>query len=240
MIADGDVLVIMDSCYSGAAAMGPGEFEYLVASGFESPAAAHPPECFSRRLTDLLKNLPSPEITVAQIHAQLVKQANKRGSQLDYTPVHVASKGKPSITLRPLLKMQREVNSLRKSDELADGKVLVSVLLQGKTSVPDVKQWQAWLSNHIPENVADIKIEAVFESHSSLCLLTMPTAVWNMLKHDSAYQFIAYVESRNILGHVPQGGQFTGTLEAGIGNLQLGRMKGVKRPFVGEGIRIGG
>lgn len=73
--------------------------------------------------------------------------------------------------------------------------------LRGQTTVPDIKQWEALLATAIPKDVADIKIEAVFDSksNSSLCLVTMPIAVFDMLKHEDAYRFIAYIESHNLM-----------------------------------------
>ncbi|KAE8138854.1 hypothetical protein BDV38DRAFT_244027 [Aspergillus pseudotamarii] len=213
-----DKLVILDSCFSTAAALGGGNNEYLAASSFESEASGCVERSFTRRLLDLLGNLNCPEITVAQLHAKLVKQANNRHSELDYTPVHISHMNKPSITLRPLDKMPREVAALRMTGELADGKVLISVLLDGKSSIPKIGDWKKWLMTSIPEAVADIKIEAVFESTSSLCLVTMPVAVWDMLKKNDAYDFVAYVESHNLLLHQPGPSSI---LEGRAGNVQL-------------------
>jgi hypothetical protein len=73
------------------------------------------------------------------------------------------------------------------------------VLLQGKSAIPGVAKWQNWLSKDISSDVASIEVEAVFKSHSSLCLLILPIAVWDMAKQNEAFCFIAYVESNNLL-----------------------------------------
>ena len=198
LIADGDVLVIMDTCCATAAAMGQGDIEYLVARAFESSATDKIQRSFSRRLIDLLTDPSCQEITVAQIHAKLVTMANQPATQLDYTPVHVATKEKPSITLCRLDKSTREAIDVRKTDELADGKVLVYFSLRGESSTPGIEDWKPWLSSAIPEAVADVKVEAVFNSSSSLCLMTLPIAVWDMLKDNEAFQFVAFVESNNL------------------------------------------
>jgi AICAR transformylase/IMP cyclohydrolase PurH len=127
MLIDGDVLAILDSCFATAAAMSGLNTEYLVASAFESPASAVIQRSFTRRLIDLLKSQIYTEVTIAQIHAKLVHQANQPSSVLDYTPIHVSCKDKPSITLRPLQNLPRELADLKKRDELSDGKVLVSI-----------------------------------------------------------------------------------------------------------------
>ncbi|KAJ9243813.1 hypothetical protein DTO280E4_3006 [Paecilomyces variotii] len=223
---EGDTLAILDSCFSSAAAMTGLNTEYLVASAFESPASAIIQRSFTRRLIDLFKSQINPEMTVAQIHAKLVNQANQPGSGLDYTFVHIACDNKQSITLRPLRHMPRELAALKKGDELADGKVLVSVLLEGKTSIPSVSEWETWLARAIPEDVADIKIEAVFETGSALCLMTMPIAVFDMLKghnHEGAYGFVAYVESNNLMNTHGFRSQASGFLTARQGNVQMPR-----------------
>jgi hypothetical protein len=156
---------------------------------------------------------------VAQIHATLVDQANQPGSGLDSTPVHVACEGKNSITLRPLKSPPRELSLLKKGDELADGKVLVSVLLQGKTTIPNIKEWEAWLATAIPEDVADIKIEAIFESGSTLCLVTMPVTVFDMLRPEGAYWFVAYVGSNNLMNTNSFRSEALGLLSSRQGNV---------------------
>lgn len=84
---------------------------------------------------------------------------------------------------------------------MADGKVLVHVSLQDKTSTPDIEDWKRWLSTAIPEAVADVKVEAIFDSYlSSLCLITLPIVVWDMLKGNEAFQFVAFVESNKLFG----------------------------------------
>lgn len=226
MFIDGDVLAILDSCFSSAAAMVGGQIEYLVASGFESPASAFIHRSFTRRLIELLRSQINPVTTVAQIHAKLVSQANQPANRLDNTPVHIAANNKPSITLRPLQGVPREVAALNKGDELADGKILVSVLLQGKTSIPSVREWEIWLARAIPEKVADIKIEAVFETGSILCLMTMPIAVYDMLKGhhpEGAYGFVAYVDSNNIMNTDGFRAEALGLISARHGNIQIPR-----------------
>lgn len=85
------------------------------------------------------------------------------------------------------------------SKPLTTGKVLVSIRLGGKAGVPEVGDWISWLTGRIPEDVASINIEAVFESTSSLCLMTMPIAVWDILGKGTVCEFVAFVDSSNIL-----------------------------------------
>ncbi|OJJ49723.1 hypothetical protein ASPZODRAFT_1008019 [Penicilliopsis zonata CBS 506.65] len=197
----GDVVVIMDSCYSTAAALDRPGREYVFASSFESPTPASLQICFTRRLIDCLRQV-NGKTTIAQLHARLLVAANQPGHQLQVTPVYVANYQKPSVTLEPLptgLISRPELRGLQATGQLSDGKVLLSGYLKSTTSIPEVNQWKAWLAREIPEAVADIKIEAVFHSTSCVCLLTVPTAVWHTIRNDEAYKFIAFVDSHNLL-----------------------------------------
>jgi len=150
-----------------------------------------------------------------------VTQANDPNNHLDYTPVHVAPQNMPSITLSPVKKVPRELWNLLKdsSNDISNGKVLVSVLVRGKTNVPDVVQWKKWLAKDIPTDVAKIEIEAVFASHSGLCLLTLPIEVWEMVKDNDAFSFISYVESNNLLNDSTSYAASAGILDSRAGNM---------------------
>ena len=72
-----------------------------------------------------------------------------------------------------------------------------------------------------PSDVADIQVEAVFDSHSALCLLTLPIAVWDMAKNNEAFSFIAYVESSNLMNSDAFNAVSTGILESRSGNVAI-------------------
>jgi hypothetical protein len=232
LLADGHVISIMDCCFATAAAISPnpGDIEYLVASSFESQASARIATSLTRRLIDLIRSLASPEISLLQLHARLVSQANKPESLLEYSPVYIASKKGVPTSLCPLSALSAD-DTPRTSNELSEGKVLISVLLYGKATIPDIKEWERWLSTAIPEQVADIKLEAVFGSNSSLCLLTVPITTWSILQTNKAFSFIAYVESNNILGDISR----SYTLAEHHGNVTVlhGRLKGQDIPTSG-------
>ncbi|OJJ76990.1 hypothetical protein ASPBRDRAFT_60657 [Aspergillus brasiliensis CBS 101740] len=194
--ANGGVLFILDTGFPPEAAWGYENFEYLAAaSALKPPAAANIDVSLTRQLINLLSQ-EETGITIAQLYAKLVVHANRPGSQLDHTPVHVAARDRPSITLRRLEALPRKLRG-----DLSDGKVLVTVWISGRSSVPDVGQWIQWLSTSIPEEVADIKIEGLFKSDSSLLLLIMPVAVWSMLRHNDSFDFVSVVQSHNLLCH---------------------------------------
>ncbi|KAI1946802.1 hypothetical protein LOZ57_003572 [Ophidiomyces ophidiicola] len=193
----GDVLVVLDCCAAAVAALQESEVEFLVASAFESSTTANIATSFSSRLIELLESYAKTEVTVAQVHAQLVADAADPGKYLYNTPVHISPASKPSITLRPLNKPNRELTQLKKGDTCGDGKVLISVNLQGKYALPDFEEWKRWLAQDIPDGIADIKIQAVFGAASTFCLFTVPVEVWDMMKDDDAYAFVQFVNTDN-------------------------------------------
>lgn len=205
VVARGDVLFILDACFSSGAAfpslqtsVKKSEAEYLAAPGFNQMASGSLVNSLTNRLINALKNMPQASFTVAQLHSYLVQQAQDPQNELEYTPVHIAHSSKPSITIRPWIQTPREVRNLHTDLDFSTGKVLISARLKDDASIPRIKEWEKWLANGIPTDIGEISIEAVFKSHSTLCLFTMPTYVWNLLKHDPAYDFVASVKSHNI------------------------------------------
>ncbi|PGH06931.1 hypothetical protein AJ79_06404 [Helicocarpus griseus UAMH5409] len=172
------------------------EHRILVAGGFNSPNAANITTNFTSRFIQNINKFADTEITVAQLHAELVAEAGSQKAYLDNAPIHIAPGSKPSITLRKLSEMPREVQQLKRT---CDSKVLVSVNLQGKHTIPDLEQWKRWLSETIPSNVAKTKLQALFGSSSTYCLLTMPVEVWDMLEDHDAYAFVQFVNTDNQL-----------------------------------------
>ncbi|RAH53040.1 hypothetical protein BO85DRAFT_505112 [Aspergillus piperis CBS 112811] len=185
---DGDVVCIMDSAFPSRAAMNCEDIEYLTVSPF-------------RRLIDLLNQVDT-ETTISQIHAKLAVHENRPGSQLGLMSVHFPAKNKPSITLHPMGALPRQLRGLRKAGDLSDVKVLITQCIQ-------------YLSASIAGAVADIQIEGIFRFNpdSSLLLLTMPTAVWSMLRHNHSFDFAA-VSSSHIIYFVT--GRLLWLLPAGM------------------------
>lgn len=55
----------------------------------------------------------------------------------------------------------------------------------------------------IPNGAEHIAIEAVYKSCSTLLLLSMPLVVWNMMPENSAYSFVGFVKSPNLMQNQP-------------------------------------
>lgn len=80
-------------------------------------------------------------------------------------------------------------------------KVLVSIALAGEQNLR-TEEWIDWLMS-IPAVARSVEVEGFFESDSTLILLSLPIAVWDMLPGTAAISFIAFVRSRNHVGAPP-------------------------------------
>ncbi len=78
--------------------------------------------------------------------------------------------------------------------------VLLKVALAAGT-LPSLEQWKHWLLREVPSHLdtIDVSLEGTFRSGSYVMLVTLPIAVWDVLKNNDAYVFIDYVTSHNLL-----------------------------------------
>ncbi|KAH7381930.1 hypothetical protein BKA64DRAFT_727363 [Cadophora sp. MPI-SDFR-AT-0126] len=86
--------------------------------------------------------------------------------------------------------------------------VLISVRLEedyltDDDDVENGKRQQPWLEwfRNIPEAANRVTIHGAYRSYSTLLLLSMPIALWNILPAHAAYSFVAFLNSGNL---VPQ------------------------------------
>ncbi len=61
----------------------------------------------------------------------------------------------------------------------------------------DKEQWAEWIRN-VPGDGVDIHIEGRWNSFSTLLLVRMPIAVWNLLPEHPAYSFVGFVTSERL------------------------------------------
>ena len=80
-------------------------------------------------------------------------------------------------------------------------RVLIAVSLAAEASVPEVELWKKWLSTDAPDNIRRLKVtmETAFSAHSTLVLVSVPISVWNHLPDTSAYRFVDFIKSGNLL-----------------------------------------
>ena len=200
-----DILLLFDCCYAARAvtkASVPGTKEVLAGCSRETTAAGPGGSLvrgspFTHSLIKLLRGAAqrSEEYLITELRTEL-----SLDPVLDMqSPNHVVLTGhhKP-IKLRPL---PRKSNFPAPATSLShDTRVLLAVSLQQDTTLSDadITEWANWLSE-IPKEVAKVEIEAVFQSHSSLILVSMPIKTWASLVSDPAYIFIGFVKSGNLL-----------------------------------------
>ena len=72
--------------------------------------------------------------------------------------------------------------------------VLLAIRLESDTF--DQAAWLEWLRVAPPE-CKDVKIEGRYDSFSTLLLVRMPVATWNLLPENAAYSFVGFVTSEN-------------------------------------------
>ncbi|KAL8878458.1 MAG: hypothetical protein Q9198_003732 [Flavoplaca austrocitrina] len=86
----------------------------------------------------------------------------------------------------------------------ADTRVLLAVSITDDATC-DIAQWKKWLQSDAPWNVTkiEVKVEAVFKSHSTLLIISLPTVAWDMLPNKDAYRFVGFVKSGNLSREPP-------------------------------------
>jgi hypothetical protein len=72
--------------------------------------------------------------------------------------------------------------------------VILSVQLSGDKL--DISAWKECI-RMFPAEAKNIKIEGIYDSFSTLVLLRLPVAVWNLLPKNPAYSFVGFVTSEN-------------------------------------------
>lgn len=107
-----------------------------------------------------------------------------------------------SANLPPTLGSPYSTSSQQSSSGTAvDTRVLLAVSIAGDAT-PDVCQWKQWLVSQAPPEITsiDVKVEGVFQSHSTMLVTSIPIRAWDGLPERAAYRFIGFVKSENRIG----------------------------------------
>jgi hypothetical protein len=86
--------------------------------------------------------------------------------------------------------------------ELTVPHVIISVALEEDQAALNVDSCRLWLSR-FPGLVKYAKVHGVFKSDSTLLLLSLPIAIWNMLPGNPACSFISFIMSDNLACKIP-------------------------------------
>ena len=76
-------------------------------------------------------------------------------------------------------------------------KVLISLSLE-EDQRRNVNEWVEWMRS-IPAFVKYTNVDAIYKSGSTLILLTVPVAIWDLLPESPAIAFIGFTDSWNLL-----------------------------------------
>ena len=89
------------------------------------------------------------------------------------------------------------------SDSDTDGpRVLVSLALEEDQWLHS-DEWSEWLQS-VPALVKHARIEGIYKGGSTLMLLSLQIAVWDLLPEDPALTFIGLIRSGNLIGRRPR------------------------------------
>lgn len=210
------VLIILDCCHAANAARDTSDGttkELLAACGRENPTLGSYPRSFSTALVEELQAFKGRPFTVAMLHSRLITMRWRLAS----TPVYalLSEHGGHSIELAPRprpagfpdppdpLDSEIPVDTMGTSSPeasiTADTRVLLAVSIADDATC-NVVEWKEWLLSQAPWDVTkiEVKVEAVFKSHSTMLITSLPTVAWDLLPDKAAYRFIGFVAYRFI------------------------------------------
>ncbi|KAL9038919.1 MAG: hypothetical protein Q9180_002841, partial [Flavoplaca navasiana] len=210
------VLIILDCCYAANAARDMSEGttkEIIAACGRENPTLGVGQRSFTSALTEELQAFGSQPFTVAMLHSRLITMRWR----LAFTPVYalLSEHGGHSIELAPQPAPAQATQSFNGDnpdlDEdmmdistpeariATDTRVLLSVSISDDATC-DITEWKQWLTHKAPRIVTQIgvRVEAVFKSHSTMLMTSLPTVAWDCLPDRAAYRFIGFIKSGNL------------------------------------------
>ena len=208
-----DAVILLDCCYAASADLRSvdGTLEILAACGRETTTVGISDWSFTSRLTEVLRELKDQAFTIVQLHSKLINYRAVEGpKKLLKTPHHgiMSNKDKASIRLSAII-TPPDATSTDKT-ELATStigalspRVLIAVSLKRNDHDPGV--WRDWLLSHLPSGIDGLSLvrpEGIWGAHSVLGLFSLPAAVWDLLPNRSAYTFVGFVTTPNIIGRV--------------------------------------
>lgn len=91
-------------------------------------------------------------------------------------------------------------------------RVLLAISVAQNTT-PDIRMWKSWLDSAtappeiegITAKAVDAKMLSLFNSFSKVVLVSIPVRAWNLLPERSAYRFVGFVNSGDVLHRVSNG-----------------------------------
>ena len=177
----------MDSCNSAMATIRP-DGEILTAAGWESTTPASLAFSFTQILIDEIKAMAGRAFTASDLHAKLLTNAQQ--NNIGATPIHRASLHHPSVLIHKI--GSREARDLVRASQNTTARVLITVSIAANV-LPDVNEWDQWLTSNMPSGIRDVEVVAHWDSFSRGVLVCLPVQMWDYLRDDAAYSFVSYV-----------------------------------------------
>ena len=224
---EADTLILLDCCHAGGSDgdVAKGTKEVIAACGFNAGTPGVGDHSFTKSLIDTLKSLSSgPSFTASSLHHRVLErlknwnplynavnwtEMNKEGRLHDMErrecPIYISlnkDTKRRSIEISPLTS-QKSTIRINSNDSNLDRfpkettEVTISLQIEsGQVFCPqDIVNW----IREVPVLAQSVKLGAVMNSHSTLVILSLPVAVWNLLPDDPACCFVGFTTSRNLL-----------------------------------------
>ena len=213
------VLIILDCCFAANAARDTTQGiskEILAASSRENLALAVGIRSFTSLLVEQMQDFGRRPFTVAMLYTHLVTM-RKTAFTPNYVPL--SENGSSSITICPMPKAPPVAHELQcPTTPISDSsskRGVMSDITNSAVSLPQTKarvllsisvteevehnvaQWVSWLTTAVPPDI--LQIESTFRGHSTLVLVSIPIIGWSRLRKTSAYRFIGFIKSEDLL-----------------------------------------
>lgn len=164
----------------------------------------------------LLKNQERHGLEPTPIHAFLSEEVTsivlaripRKDEPVQYSPVPSSSDLDSDESDSEHSLCATSATSLQSLKLTSDCRILISVSLKPDSQTPIVEEWINWIWKHAPRDIGGVKVslsdfcslESAWKSNSSLLLVSLPVAVWNVLAPNPAYSFVAILRSENEVG----------------------------------------
>ena len=97
----------------------------------------------------------------------------------------------------PAESSQSSIDQVWPDHEFHHPKVLISLSLE-ENQMLHTDEWVNWIQS-VPAFVKHANVDGIFRSGSTLLVLSIPVAIWDLLPQDPAISFIGFIKSSNLL-----------------------------------------
>ncbi|MCJ1400572.1 hypothetical protein MMC11_003778 [Xylographa trunciseda] len=220
-----DVLILLDCCTAGGTGGDAthGVKEIIAACGFETWTPGVGSHSFTSALIEELKRLSTgPAFSIAALHSRILErlrhwsvvynaedysyvdeQGRAQDRERNKTPVYIALNKDTifrSIQLTPCpVELGASSSSLgTPAESVQDQSMELLASFMEEFSTERVQQISSWI-REIPLLATAVTLHGVTRSHSTMILMGIPVAIWDLLPDDPACSFVGFTTSKNLL-----------------------------------------